>query len=194
MPRVSEAEKRKSHERILEAAARRLREQGVEATSIADVMEAARLTHGGFYRHFDSKGALVAAAFRKAVDEVLSEVDGAGTRAEREAAIGRYIARYLSPEHVDDRGHGCPLAALGGEIARFDDNARGEASAAVERMGALLGPESGGTEDQGFARMALLLGTITLARLAETRELARAILEAGKKGAGLLDQSWGDES
>ena len=61
MPRMSEAEKQKSHRRILDAAARLFRERGIEATSVADVMKAAGMTHGGFYRHFDSKEDLVSA-------------------------------------------------------------------------------------------------------------------------------------
>ncbi|MGB0904935.1 MAG: TetR family transcriptional regulator, partial [Mangrovicoccus sp.] len=67
MARQSKAEKQKSHARILEAAAQVFREKGIEATSLADVMTAAGLTHGGFYRHFASKEALVAAAFHHAV-------------------------------------------------------------------------------------------------------------------------------
>ncbi|MBT8476236.1 MAG: TetR/AcrR family transcriptional regulator, partial [Alphaproteobacteria bacterium] len=77
MPRMSAQEKQKSHERILKAASRLFRERGIETTSVADVMKAAGLTHGGFYRHFASKDALVAAAFRHAVDEVLSVVEAA---------------------------------------------------------------------------------------------------------------------
>jgi len=191
MPRVSEAEKLKSHERILEAAAYLMRKHGVESTSVADVMEAAGLTHGGFYRHFDSKEALLAAAFRKALEEVLSELEAAGTDSEK-AARARYITRYLSPEHIDDRGHGCPLAAIGAEIARRDNAARAEASTAVERMGALLGADEGGADDQGLAMMALLLGTITLARLAKPQQLAMRVLDAGKQGADLLDRRWPD--
>ncbi|MEL6618022.1 MAG: helix-turn-helix domain-containing protein, partial [Pseudomonadota bacterium] len=79
MPKMSADEKRQSHERILKAASRLFRERGIEATSVADVMKAAGLTHGGFYRHFSSKDALVAAAFGHAVDEVLSAVEAAPT-------------------------------------------------------------------------------------------------------------------
>ena len=46
MPRMSEAEKQKSHKRILNAASQLFRERGIEATSVSDVMKAAGLTHG----------------------------------------------------------------------------------------------------------------------------------------------------
>ena len=48
MPRMSDAEKQKSHKRIVEAASRMMRENGVAATSVSDVMSAAGMTHGGF--------------------------------------------------------------------------------------------------------------------------------------------------
>ncbi len=190
MPRMSAAEKEKSHLRILEAAARLFRERGVEATSIADVMKAAGLTHGGFYKHFASKEALVAAAFRRAAAELLGEAGASSSGPAHEEARARFIARYLSPEHVGDAGHGCPLAALGTDIARLDGPARAEASEALERMAALLDPDAQGASDEGLALMALLMGTITVARLAATPELSAKVLEAGKRAADALANGW----
>ncbi|HFA60183.1 MAG TPA: TetR/AcrR family transcriptional regulator [Rhodospirillales bacterium] len=190
MPRRSAAEKEKSHLRILEAAARLFRERGVEATSIADVMKAAGLTHGGFYKHFPSKEALVAAAFRRAAEERLGGAGAASVGPGREEARARFIARYLSPEHVGDAGHGCPLAALGTDIARLEGPARAEASEVFERMAALLDPDGQGAGDKGLALMALLVGTITIARLAATPERSAQILEAGKRAADALVNGW----
>ena len=192
MPRMSAAEKKKSHERILEAAARLFRERGVEATSVADVMKAAGLTHGGFYKHFPSKQALVVAAFRRAAEELLAEAEAAPEGPARAAARANYIARYLSPEHVDDAGHGCPLAALGADISRLNGPERAEASGTLERMAALL--DTGGQErgEKGLAVMALLLGTITLARLAASPELRAQMLKAGEKGTVALENCWRD--
>ena len=121
MPRMSAAEKQKSHERILDAAARLFRERGIEATSVADVMKAAGLTHGGFYKHFPSKQALVAEAFRRAAEGLLSgaEAEAAPGRPARAEPRARYVARYLSGEHVSDAGHGCPIAALGADLRPF---------------------------------------------------------------------------
>jgi TetR/AcrR family transcriptional repressor of nem operon len=190
MPRMSADEKQKSHERILKAASQLFRERGIETTSVADVMKAAGLTHGGFYRHFASKEALVAAAFSHAVDEVLSEVEAAPAGPEHGAARDQYVARYLSAEHVADRGQGCPLAAMGAEIARLDGAAEAEASDAVVRMARLLAADERGATDKGVATMALLLGTITLARLAKNQELADRVLGVGKRGTALIEQRW----
>lgn len=190
MPRMSESEKRKSHIRILDAAARLMREKGVASTSVSDVMQEAGLTHGGFYRHFTSKEDLVAAAFRQAVDEVVSNLEAASTDAEKAKARAAYIAQYLSLEHVESRGRGCPLAAMGPDIAHHEGPARDEAFAAITRMTNLLQPGEDQTEGQGFAIMALLLGTVTLARLAKTQEEATELLGEGLAGAGLLQHHW----
>ena len=88
MPRMSEAEKRKSHRRILDAASRLMREKGIGSTSVSDVMKAARLTHGGFYRHFSSKDELVAAAFQHAVDDVVKGIEAARSETELDTVLG----------------------------------------------------------------------------------------------------------
>ncbi|MEZ5913496.1 MAG: TetR/AcrR family transcriptional regulator [Paracoccaceae bacterium] len=90
---MSADEKQKTHERILKAASQLFRERGIETTSVADVMKAAGLTHGGFYRHFASKEALVAAAFSHAVDEVLSDVEAAPSGPDQASALDSYVAR-----------------------------------------------------------------------------------------------------
>jgi TetR/AcrR family transcriptional repressor of nem operon len=58
----SRAEKDKSHDRIVRAAAGRFREAGISGVAVADLMKQAGLTHGGFYRHFASRDDLVAEA------------------------------------------------------------------------------------------------------------------------------------
>lgn len=190
MPRMSEAEKQRSHNRILDAAAQLFRERGVEATSVADVMKAAGMTHGGFYRHFELKEDLIAAAFRHAVDDVVSgmEREEASERQERERQD--YIAKYLSQAHVQDSRHGCPLAAMGTELARTQGASRHAGAQASDRMAALLRDTSETGSDQGSATMALLMGTITLARLAGTEEEADRALEAGRTAIDLLQDHW----
>ena len=192
MPRMSDAEKRKSHKRILDAAARLMRENGVGSTSVSDVMQAAGLTHGGFYRHFSSKDELVAAAFQHAVDDVVADLEAARSTGELDRARNDYIALYLSRAHLEDRGQGCPLAAMGPEIALLENEAKDAASAAIERMAGLLASGKDSSRSQGIAMMALLLGTITLARLKETGVDAGEVLDAGKTGVAVIRQHWSD--
>ena len=190
MPRMSEAEKRRSHNRILDAAAQLFRERGVEATSVADVMKAAGMTHGGFYRHFESKEDLIATAFRHAIDDVVFDMEREETSEGREKERKDYIAKYLSQAHVQDSRNGCPLAAMGTELARTKGAPRHAGAQASARMATLLRGTLETRSDQGLAAMALLMGTITLARLTETEEDADQALEAGRTAIELLQEYW----
>ena len=190
MPRVSEAEKRLSHSRILDAAALMLRERGIEATSVADIMKAAGMTHGGFYRHFASKEELVSAAFSHAVDSVVSDMERETTSASRRRGRQAYVETYLSPAHVEDLGRGCPLAAMGAELARAGGAPAHAGANATARMADLLQDDPENNTDQGLAAMALLIGAVTLARLADTEEEAERTLQAGRTGIGLFQDHW----
>src|SRR5260370_6003258 len=121
--REAAAETRK---RIVRAAARKFREQGIVATGLADLMKAAGLTHGGFYKHFASKDQLVAEATTAALDTVL---EGMAAHPTTSAAV----AAYLSARHRDNPASGCPLAALGGELARSDKKAPAASTPAFRR-------------------------------------------------------------
>ena len=185
---MSEAEKRKSHRRILDAAGRIFRERGVETTSVSDVMQAAGLTHGGFYRHFKSKDELVAAAFKTTVDDVLDDLENAGSDDRKAELRKAYIDTYLSQCHVNNRGEGCPLAALAGDLSRAAPDAKREGFGALERVAKQL--SEGGDPAQGVALLALMLGTVTLARLAETDSAATSVLDAGRAGVALIQSDW----
>ena len=190
MPRVSEAEKQKSHGRILDAASRLLRESGAETASVAEIMEAAGMTHGGFYRHFSSKDEMVAAAFRHTVDGIVEPMETASPGAARDQERQTYIETYLSAAHVDNRGEGCPLAALATELSRGDAAPRQVAAETVNRMAGLLDPGRSEDTSQGLATMAQLLGTIVLARLSEDQQTTSSILESGKTAVQTLQQTW----
>ena len=94
-------QKERSHESILESAARLVREKGISGAGVAEVMKGAALTVGGFYAHFASKDALV--------DETLRRT-GAGLRERLFARIEEkpeadraevLLKRYLSADHRD---------------------------------------------------------------------------------------------
>ena len=100
--------------KVVEAASRLFREQGVGGVSVADVSSAAGLTHGGFYRQFDSKQALFAEAVELSLCDEGAELARASTRPD---GLERYASRYLSAAHVEGKGR-CPIATLGAEVAR----------------------------------------------------------------------------
>jgi TetR/AcrR family transcriptional repressor of nem operon len=111
-------QKAKTREKILAAAARSFREHGSETNGIGHVMKELGLTKGGFYRHFESKGDLYAAAVARAFEELGDGAVAAAEGAPKGMELRAIIEEYLSAKHVNDSGAGCPLAALGPEIAR----------------------------------------------------------------------------
>ena len=103
-----------TRERILEAASRLFREHGIAAVGLAKIMAEADLTVGTFYTHFKSKEALL----REALVRSLQARHAALEQALREGDLEMAVRAYLSPEHRDGSGAGCPVAALAPEVAR----------------------------------------------------------------------------
>jgi TetR/AcrR family transcriptional repressor of nem operon len=153
---------------IIGTAARLFRERGFDAVSINDVMSAAGLTIGGFYRHFESKEALAAAAIEAATVE---------SNAQREE--GPLAPEYLSALHRDNPGHGCPVAALVSEVARQTAPARAAFTDAVRALVARLEPETG-DRSAALRRTVELVGAIALARAVrqDDKRLSDEILRA----------------
>src|SRR5262249_57233524 len=119
--------------RIVRAAACEFREKGIVATSLADLMKAAGMTHGGFYKHFESKDQLIAEACAEATQELMQ-------RMETQPTISAAVAGYLSTRHRDTPASGCPFSTIGSELARTDEKTREGATAALGRPG---GPPAG---------------------------------------------------
>ena len=90
--RVSQEEMERSHGRIVDGAACLMRERGIESTSVADVMSEAGLTHGGFYRHFSNKDALLVAALEAAFEQLAAALESRFDKYEPEAAVADYHA------------------------------------------------------------------------------------------------------
>src|SRR6266404_2948082 len=125
--RKSREEAAETRKRIVRAAARQFREKGIAAAGLAELMKAAGLTHGGFYKHFTSKDQLVAETTAAALDTLLEEMDAHPT-------INAAVAVYLSTRHRDNPPSGCPLAAIGSELSRSDKKAREAATGGLVRL------------------------------------------------------------
>src|SRR5690242_20019000 len=110
-------QKSATREKILATAARSFREHGSEMSGIGPVMKELGLTKGGFYRHFESKDDLYATAVARAFEELGNRSVAIAEAAPKGGELRAVIEHYLSPEHLNAPGAGCPLAALGPEIA-----------------------------------------------------------------------------
>src|ERR1700741_406049 len=134
--RKSREEAAETRKRIVGAAAREFRENGIVATGLADLMKAAGLTHGGVYKHFASKDQLVAEATVSALSDILDELAAHPT-------VSSAVAAYLSTRHRDNPASGCPLAAIGSELSRSDAKAREAATAGFVRLVDILAGNAG---------------------------------------------------
>jgi TetR/AcrR family transcriptional regulator, transcriptional repressor for nem operon len=111
-------QKAATHEKILSAAARSFREHGADLNGIGKVMKELGLTKGGFYKHFESKGDLYAQAVGRAFQKMTDHMIGLAEAAPQGQQLQAIIEYYLSVQHLDDPGTGCPLAALAPEVSR----------------------------------------------------------------------------
>ena len=116
--RKSKEEAENTRRRIVSAAAAEFRERGIVATGLNDLMLAAGLTHGGFYRHFDSKEQLVAEATDKALAELIKRIAEAArsagrTRSRARGGLAAAVGEYLSLQHRDAPRDGVPAGRDG---------------------------------------------------------------------------------
>ena len=179
--RYSAQHKQQTRARIVRAAARRFRSRGGAGAAISDLMRDLRLTHGGFYRHFDSKEDLFAEAFADGLEQVAERLVRAAEAAPRGGELKALIDAYLSLEHCDDVANGCPVAALTAEVTRRPVATRRVFQQAVRAHIARMARYIPGLTDEERQRKAVMLfsgmaGTLNVAR-ALTDERRRRVLE-----------------
>lgn len=176
-----------SHEKILREAARAIRAKGPAGVGVASIMQAAGLTHGGFYAHFGSKDDLVAAAIHSMFAESAARFARRVGEAQGLAALRLWIDGYLSAAHRDDRARGCAVAALSGDAARLDRQARAAFDAGIAGIAArymrYLPKRRRGFDPRAFALAMItqLAGAVALSRAVADRTLSDAILDAARR-------------
>jgi TetR/AcrR family transcriptional repressor of nem operon len=179
--KMSREEKHRSHARIVASAARLMRQHGVEGASVNDVMTHAGLTHGGFYKHFGSKDDLLAAALDRAFDDIAEMIGPDPTPAEAPARLAAFQAFYLSDAHVATPAAGCPIAALGNDVARAATALKTQFGAGVRRVIALLARGAAGSartqQLRATRKLAMMAGAVMIARASDP-DTARAVLAA----------------
>jgi len=182
--RVTQNEMDANHVRIVEGAARLFRERGLRTTSVADAMNAAGLTHGGFYRHFKTKDDLVIESLRVAFDSFTSPLEARQKSEQPEQVAADFKSLYLSDEHAANPGLGCPMPALGGELARESALIREEFSRGVKRVLDALANAHPGTDsqrqDNAARELAMLVGAIVLARASDPA-MGKRLLDSCRK-------------
>lgn len=170
--KVSREQMAENRRRILDVASRLFREKGFDAVSVAEVMKAVGLTHGGFYGHFSSKDDLVA----ETIGYVLSH-DGDGS-----VDLRAYLDEYLAPRHRNNAGAGCPTAGLAADIRHQTPAARAAMTAGlrsqIERlMKALPDIDAAERRRAAIGTWAAMVGAVILARAIDDTTLSDEVLE-----------------
>ena len=83
MARYGKDHKQATRRRIIEAAGRRFKRDGIDGSGVAALMADAGLTNGAFYAHFDSKEDLVASAVADQLRDQREAFSGAVARGDR---------------------------------------------------------------------------------------------------------------
>jgi len=191
MMRKSKAETADTRRRIVEVAAREFRLKGIQATGLNDVMTPLGLTQGGFYRHFASKDQLVAEACAQAMTEVIDGLEAAARHSDADNGLAAIVNAYVSEEHRDTQTGGCPLAAMGSELARANEQTRAAAAQGFEDLVEVLAkrldgkPQKAARASAVFA-VAAMIGAVTMSRVVEDSDASAAILEDVKQHLGAM--------
>jgi TetR/AcrR family transcriptional repressor of nem operon len=188
--RASRDEMAAHHGRIVKGASRLLRERGVAGTSVADAMAEAGLTHGGFYRHFEAKDALVAEALGDAFGEMRARLGARLASEDPRVVRAAFRESYLSDRHVADPGHGCPMPTLAADVARESAALKEAFGAGLRGAAAALAcgfeGEAPAREAAAYRELALLVGAVLLARASDA-ETGRTLLKAARQATAADD-------
>lgn len=186
MPRVSKEQTDRNRVAIETASSRLFREKGFHGVSVADVMGAAGLTHGGFYGHFESKDELAAVACEQAFRHAAQRWgERTANKTDAQSALHAILDPYLSQRMVRDTAGGCPAATLAVDVARepVDKPVRAAYSTGTAELIEILAAVAPGDDAAERRRHALvqwstMVGFLVLARATESDPLSTELLQA----------------
>ncbi|MEJ5989443.1 TetR/AcrR family transcriptional regulator [Ramlibacter sp. PS3R-8] len=176
--------KQRTHDRILDTAARVLRATGFQGVGVADIMKRAGLTHGGFYAHFPSRDALLAEALLRAGEDSharLARSIAAGEK--KDGPFRALVESYLSDRHLASAESGCPVAALASELPRQSDPVRAAGATRVQSLMATVAAtmEPGVAAESAGVVAAQLVGALQIARALGDNAKGRRHLAAARR-------------
>lgn len=183
--RVSRAQAEENRQNVIGVASRLFRQHGFDGIGLKDLMEAAGMTQGAFYKQFESKEDLIAEASARALESTTDHWSKA-IAANADDPLGAVIAFYLSNGHRKEKRDGCPLVSLGADAARQSAEVKASFEAGIRehlRMVSRL-LSAADTEEKHARAMAILatmVGAVTLSRAVNDPRLAKSFLDAAAK-------------
>ena len=187
MPYSSE-HKRDTRHKILESARRLFNRKGFSEVSINEVMEAAGLTRGGFYRHFKDKDELYAETVRQFLCADAPKPwqrKPTHPRIARKPRSQRVVDAYFSHDHFADRETCCPLIALPSDVMRGTNAVKRAYREVLEKLADIF--EADLSEPQrrqrALALVALCIGGIVAAKCMDDPAMADELRLAAHRHA-----------
>ena len=183
--RYGKGHKQATRQRILEAAGRRFKQDGIDGAGVATLMSDAGPTNGAFYAHFTSKEDVVANSL---ADQLHAQRQSFNAQAPARAGLEAFIRAYLSPEHRDQRADGCHSAALLDEIARrpaatrqvFTDELLRTADDVAARLDRT---DAEAARTDALTILGFMIGALQLARALADRDLSDQLLARSREAA-----------
>ena len=173
------------HHKIVKDASRRVRAEGLGGAAVTAVMRDTGLTHGGFYKHFESKDELLLESLREAFREFGDTLVRAAEESHPQTAWKAIIEAYLSLEYCDHAGRGCPLTALSPELARSGKRMRNRIFTELvkykDRMVPFMpGPRTSDKERAFFVIFSTMIGAVEIARMLPDRAAQEKVLASAR--------------
>lgn len=173
------------HRKIVKDASRRVRTEGLTGAGVSAVMRDTGLTHGGFYKHFRSKDALLMESLREAFLEIADYLAQAGEGSRPGTAWRTIVKAYLSPEHCDHAESGCPLAALASELARAGKAMKAQIFEELKKYKSRMlpfmpGRDKADKERAFFAIFSTMIGAIEMARVLPEPAMRAKVLASAR--------------
>ena len=173
------------HQKIVKDASRRIRTEGIAGAAVSAVMQDAGLTHGGFYKHFGSKDELLMESLSEAFQEIADRLAHAGEQSPPETAWKAIVKTYLSLEYCDHIEYGCPLPALGPELARADQAMKPRIFEELKKYRSRMlpfmpGQRTADKERAFFSIFSTMVGAIEIARMLPEPAMREKVLASAR--------------
>ncbi|MFD3583623.1 TetR/AcrR family transcriptional regulator [Streptomyces sp. NPDC058683] len=175
----SQAEKAATRERVLRIASRKIRAEGVTRPGVAELMKEAGLTHGGFYKHFDSRDDLITQAAAIALAEGSAKMERAARKNEQDARAG-LVDAYLAKQHRDAPATGCALVPLGAAAGRGDQHFKEAYEKQVRTYLELIAGLDDDAEDaraEAMLTLSALVGAVLMSRAVADKDFSDELLK-----------------
>jgi TetR/AcrR family transcriptional regulator, transcriptional repressor for nem operon len=188
--RVSREVMARRHDEIIVETSKMLRQRGIGGSSLADLMAAVGLTHGAFYKHFESKEALVAEATARVFEEIQARFESRSKSQGAKAALKLYVRDYLSMAHLKNPELGCAFPSFGSDVGREDGKVKSVFTQGTRTLLSLItdGMSCPQAERHGRAieLISILSGAILIARATDDEKLVSDIIATARKRATAL--------